>query len=117
MKKTLALILASICLFMLVACNNNEQEQNNAQPAFFVGKVIEIYDSACLVEVTDDGNYGKLAVGTTVEVTTNIENCPEYGIGDYLRVKFDGTVAESYPPQIKHVLGVDKIDSTGKNIE
>ena len=62
MKKTLALILASICLFMLVACNNNEQEQNNAQPAFFVGKVIEIYDSACLVEVTDDGNYGKLAV-------------------------------------------------------
>ena len=41
---------------MLVACNNNEQEQNNAQPAFFVGKVIEIYDSACLIEVTDDGN-------------------------------------------------------------
>ncbi len=113
MKKVLAFILTIICLVMLVACDTNiDQSQNNAQPAYLSGKVIEIYESGCLLEVIDEGNYGKLAVGTTVQITTNIENCPEYVIGDYLTVEFDGTVAESYPPKIFHVLGIDKIDSS-----
>ena len=119
MKKCLALLLTLVCLVTLVACNSNsdDQSQNNAKPAYFVGKVTEIYDNACLVEVTDGGNYGKLAVGTAVQVTTNIENCPDYAIGDYLRVEFDGTMAETYPLQVLHVLAIDKTDSTGNSIE
>ncbi len=118
MKKVLAFILTIICLVMLVACDTNtDQSQNNAQPAYLSGKVIEIYESGCLLEVTDEGNYGKLAVGTTVEISTNVENCPEFVVGDYLTVEFDGTVAESYPPQILHVLVINKIDSYSVKVE
>ena len=119
MKKCLALLLTLVCLVALVACNTNsdEQSQNNAKPAYFVGKVTKTLENACLVEVTDEGNYGRLAVGTAVEVPTNIENCPDYAVGDYLRIEFDGTVAESYPPQVLHVLAIDKTDNTGNSIE
>lgn len=114
MKKMMAFVLACICLLALVACNTGGDggAQNNAKPAYFVGEVLEVYDSGCLLEVTDEGNYGHLAVGTSVQVTTNIENCPEYAIGDLLKVVFDGTVAESYPPQILHVIQIEKADST-----
>ena len=110
MKKTLTLILAIICLMLLAACNFNvyDQGQNNAQPAYIVGEVVEIYEAGCLVKVTDEGNYGKLAVGTNVQITTNIENCPEYTIGEQLKIKFDGAVAESYPPKILHVIEIEK---------
>lgn len=117
MKKLIALGLTLICLFCFVACdiNSTEQSQNNAQPAYFVGKVIEIYELGCFVEVTNEGNYGKLPLGTTVQITTNIKNCPEYVVGDHLKVTFDGTVAESYPPQILHVLTIQKTDSAGNS--
>lgn len=129
MKKCLALLLTLVCLVTLVACNANsdDQSQNNAKPAYFIGKVTETYEAACLVEVTNNGNYGNLAVGTAVQVSTNIENCPEYAVGDYLRIEFDGTVAETYPLQVLHVLSIvqfdetvatsDKTDSTGNSIE
>ena len=115
----IVLALVLIGVIGLFACNFDayEQSQNNAQPAFFIGEVIEICESGCLLKVTDEGNFGKLAVGTTIQVTTNIENSPEYALGDYLKVKFDGTVAESYPPQVIHVLGIKKIDSTGESIK
>ena len=122
MKRFLSLILILSCICVLVACNGQDTciddlSQNNAKPAYFVGKVTKTLENACLVEVTDEGNYGRLAVGTAVEVSTNIENCPDYAVGDYLRIEFDGTVAESYPPQVLHVLAIDKTDSTGNSIE
>ena len=115
----LSLILSFFCLLALFSCKiiSNKQSQNNAQPAYFVGKVVEVYGSGCLLEVTDEGNYGKLTFGTPVQVTTDIKDCPEYVIGDYLKVTFDGTVAESYPPQILHVLGIEKTDSAGNRVK
>ena len=112
MKRLTAFVLAFICIFGLIACTDGEQpSQNNAQPAYFVGKVTGAYETGCLVEITDAGNYGALAVGTPVHVTTtNIENCPEYAVGDHIKVVFDGTVAESYPPQVMHVSVIEIID-------
>lgn len=122
MKRCLALLISLICILSLVACNGqdthiDDPSQNNAKPAYFVGKVTEIYEAGCLLEVTDEGNYGRLAVGTAIQVSTSIENCPDYNVGDYLRIEFDGTVAETYPLQVLHVLGIDKTDSAGKSIE
>ena len=119
MKKAIAFGLVLVFMLALVACgaNSDDQPQNNAQPAYFVGKVTETYENGCLLEVTDEGNYGHLAVGTPVQVSTNIDNCPDYAVGDHLKVTFDGTVAESYPPQILHVLGIDKTDATGNKAE
>ena len=115
MKKLIALVLASICLIALVSCNigDNEQSQNNAKPAYFVGEVIEIYDTGCLLKVSNEGNYGHLATGTAVQITADIENCPEYEIGDFLKVTFDGAISKSNPPQVLHVISIEKTDSAG----
>ena len=112
MKKIRSLLLVFICFVMLVSCSSGffEQTQNNAKPAYFIGRVVEKYERGCMVEVTDEGNYGQLAIGSPVQVTTSIQNCPEYEVGDHIKIVFDGTVAESYPPQILHVLVIEKTD-------
>lgn len=110
MKRILSLTLVFICLFTLVACSSNDEGRDVLNP-HFTGKVIEKHENSCLIEVTDIGN-GHLALGSPVVVTTNIPNCPEYEVGDYLIIVFDGTVAESYPPQILRVSTITKTDSS-----
>lgn len=112
MKKIIALLLTLVCLATLVACNINDEK---GQP-YFIGKVIEVYEESCLLEVTNNGNQ-HLASGDVVVVNTNIENCPTYAVGDFMRIEFDGTMAESYPPQILKVYSIDKTDGIGNSIE
>ena len=110
MKKIIALILTLIVFGSLAACD--EESQNNATPAHFVGKVIEIYENGYLLEVTDEGNYGHLALGTTVQVNINTDDTTEYELGDNLKVVFDGTISKSYPPQVLHVISIEKAEAT-----
>ena len=112
MKKFIAVFLTIVCLATLVACSTNDDK---GQP-YFVGKVIEVYEDSCLLEVTNNGNQ-HLASGDVVVVNTDIDNCPTYAIGDFLRIEFDGTMAESYPPQILKVSSIDKTDGIGNSIE
>ena len=115
MKRFLSLILILSCICVLVACNSNDGGSDILNP-YFTGKVIEMYDKGCLLEVTDIGN-DHFAIGDKVQVNTNIANCPEYNVGDFLRISFDGKVAESYPPQITKVFIVSKTDADGNSIE
>ncbi len=112
MKRYLALLLTLFCVVALVACNTVE----DAEQAYFVGKVIEKYEASCLLEVTNNGNQ-YFASGDAVVVNTNVEGCPDYSVGDFLRVGFDGTVAESYPLQIPKVFSIDKTDEMGNAIQ
>ena len=66
---------------------------------YFIGKVVEVYDGSCLLEVTDKGNW-TYYIGYPVQVYTDFENCPEYSVGDYLMIIWDGLADDSYPPQI-----------------
>ena len=111
MKRFIFAILILTCIGALVACNSGDDMN-----PYFTGKVIEVYEKGCLLEVTDVGN-GHFAVGGKVRVNTNILTCPEYGVGDFLRISFDGKVAESYPPQVTRVFSVTKTDSNGNSIE
>ncbi len=104
MKKALALILALFCVCSFVACASNNDIID--QP-YFYGRVIEKYGTSCIVEVTDTGNQ-YFTVGDLISVNTNIDACPEYAIGDNLRIVFDGAVAESYPMQINKVFSITK---------
>ena len=51
-KKIIALLLTLVCLATLVTCNTNDEK---GQP-YFIGKVIEVYEESCLLEVTNNGN-------------------------------------------------------------
>lgn len=85
------------------------------EKAYFYGRVLEIYDGSCLLTVTDTGNQ-QFGLDNKVVVHTNIEDCPEIAVGDYLRVVFDGRVAESYPPQIFSPTAIEKTNSIGESI-
>ena len=115
MKKIITLLCIFALLISLVACNKDEGE-NNAQPAYFIGKTVEIYESYCIIEVTDEGNYGRLAIGTTAKVMTDTVDCPEYALGDHLKVVFDGAISKSNPPQVLHVIRIEKTDNAGNKI-
>ncbi len=115
MKRTFILILALVCVLSLASCvkGKDEDKKENAESItdpYFTGKVLEIYETRCLVEVTDTGN-GNFTVGDTIIVNTSIENCPKYDIGDSLTVVFDGKVALSYPAQVLSVHRIIKNNS------
>ena len=98
MKKLAVWLLSLICLFALISCGA-KKEKNDVLNPYFTGKVLEIYENSCLVEVTDTGN-GNFFVGEKVVVHTDASNSPEYAVDDSLTISFDGKVALSYPPQI-----------------
>ena len=110
MRKLLLLLFIPICFITLVACQANNGINNSDNP-YFTGKVTEIYNESCLVEVTNTGN-GNFEIGNTVQIHTRISNCPSFDAGDYLIITFDGKVAYSYPPQIPNVLSISKVENT-----
>lgn len=83
------------------------QENFNAD-AYFTGRVVEILDERCLLEVTDTGNQN-FALGEKIYASTNIENCPEIKIGDVLKIEFDGCMALSLPPLVFRVYAITKV--------
>ncbi|MBQ5591957.1 MAG: hypothetical protein IIU80_03345 [Clostridia bacterium] len=83
----------------------NANGKYDGEKACFKGKVIEKYENNCLVEVTDNGNQ-HFMLSDRVIVKTDIEGCPNYTVGDYLKIEFDGIVAESYPLQILNVFSI-----------
>ena len=109
MKKLLLLLFVPLCFISLTACKSNNGI-NDADTPYFTGKVIEAYDKYSLIKVTDTGN-GNFETGTTVQIHTNISDCPSFDIGDYLTIYFDGKVAYSYPPQIPNVIKISKPDN------
>lgn len=115
MKKFLCIILILCCssIFLGFDCN---QQATSTKSYTFTGKVIELYEQSCLLEVTDNGNQG-FTVGDLVSVNTNVTDCPEYKIGDHLTITFDGVVAESYPMQIFSVENIKKTDANGNDLK
>ena len=111
MKKLIAAALIFLCLGAMTSCEiiGDLLPKEESETVYFIGKVLEKSDTGCLLEVTDGGDAFALSVGTLVHIGTNIESCPEYDLGDQLRVEFDGTVAESYPLQIFGVKKLEKV--------
>ena len=111
MKKILLIGMAVACLAVLVACNQAPAELDTKNP-YLTAKVIGTEENGCLVEVTHTGN-GNFYVGERLIVNTNIKGCPQYAVGDHLRISFDGKVALSLPGQVLNVYSVVKADADG----
>lgn len=113
MKKHIFIIMIILCLAVMAACTSDDNGKDILNP-YFTGEVIEKYEKSCLLKVTDIGN-GNFVIGDEVVVTTDISSCPDFEVGDYLTISFDGKVAESYPPQILKVYIISKAEKPKSN--
>ena len=114
-KRLLALFLALVCTLGLYACNSTKDIPFDETDPFFVAKVKEVYENYLLVEVTNKGTT-YFSVGTSVEVSTNVtsaDGCPDFVVGEYARIVFNGVVLEKYPPALGEVFRIYKTDSAG----
>jgi hypothetical protein len=113
-KRLLAMVLVLALMIGFTSCNVVKDVESESKPNF-IGKVIEKYDNSCLVEVVEaKDNYP--AKGTEVVVNTDIDDCPQYNVGDFIKIVYNGEIAESYPLQIFNVYEVIKVDENGNEI-
>ena len=122
MKRILAIILAITFMIGFSSCNDDVKDYIDdvkdivvENKPSFIGKVTEKYDNSCLVEViTTEDTYP--TAGELVVVSTNIDDCPQYNVGDFIKIVYNGEIAESYPLQVFNVYEIIKVDENGKEI-
>lgn len=99
MKKTLALLLALVCLLTLAGCDRKSMNYIIQNEPSIPGIVRDTTENAILIE-NEDGEYW---VSLDVE---NPDSMTHFQIGDQVMVYFDGSIAESYPMQINRVYAI-----------
>lgn len=99
MKKSIALLLALVCLLALAGCNRRSMNSIIANEPSITGHVRDTADRAILIE-NEDGEYW---VSLEVE---NQDSMTHFSPGDEVVVYFDGMIAESYPMQISTVYAI-----------
>ena len=110
MKKLIALVLVSICVLGLAACNNRSMNYIIENEPSITGIVKETNDTSILIE-NENGEYW---------VSLNVENkdgtYSPVMAGDEVTVYYDGNIAESYPMQINTVYAVLLIEPADRTI-
>ena len=99
MKKVIALVLALVCVFGMVGCNNRNMNYIISNEPSITAIVKEANENAILIE-NDNGEYW---VSLNVENKDSVTN---FNIGDEVVVYYDGNIAESYPMQINTVYAI-----------
>lgn len=99
MKKYIAVVLALVCIWALVGCNNRSMDYIIGNEPSIIGIVKETTDKSILIE-NDSGEY---SVSLDVE---NKDSMTHFNIGDEVVVYYDGNIAESYPMQINKVYAI-----------
>lgn len=99
MKKTLALLLALVCLLTLAGCDRRSMNYIIANEPSIQGIVTDTTDTAILLENAD----GEYWVCLDVE---NGDSMTHFSVGDEVVVYFDGNIAETYPMQISTVYAI-----------
>ena len=99
MKKLIVFVLAIVCVFGLVGCNNRSMHYIIENEPSITGIVKETNDTSILIE-NEDGEYW---VSLNVEITDSMTH---FSIGDEVVVYYDGNIAESYPMQINTVYAI-----------
>ena len=110
MRKTIALLLALICLLTLAGCGPRSMNDIIQNEPSIRGLVKDIGDRAILIE-NEDGEYW---VSLDAE---NKDSMTHFSIGDQVVVYFGGNIAESSPMQISTVYAIcllQPADRTGE---
>ena len=99
MRKTIALLLASICLLTLAGCGPRSMNDIIQNEPSIRGIVRDTGDRAILIE-NENGEYW---VSLDVQ---NGDSMTHFSVGDEVVVYFDGNVLETYPMQITTVYAI-----------
>lgn len=103
MKKWLALLISLCLLVSMVACKGSEFDET--EPSFDA-RIITVYENQFLVE---SDKVGLCYVQFDSDISLK-----DYRRGDYIRVAYDGSVAETYPGKVN---GLDVRPMTNGEIE
>ena len=119
MKKIIALALTLFCIFCVVGCNQQEEQQqgNEKMQFFFMAKVLETNAEYLSLEVLDKGN-SNISVGAKVEVSTDVvsaKGCPDFEKDEYARVVMAYNI-EGKPNSRIQALSIYKTDDKGNVI-
>ena len=117
MKKSIALVLALICMLGLIGCKKDKQGNldNDDVTGEFTFIVMEVSKSHLLVaEIGEDGK----AIKTKQYSVPNVfypDN--EIVVGDKVVIHHDGVILETFPMQFGHISSMEYYDhKTGLNV-
>ena len=99
MKKTVAFVLALVCLLCMAGCQGRSMNYIISHEPSISGTVKEVAESSLLME-NESGEYW---VSLQVE---NKDSVTHLSPGDEIVVYYSGDIAESYPMQILTVYAI-----------
>lgn len=80
----------------------------------FEATVLQVYEKTILVEVakTADERRSSDLLSVSTVLTDEKRAAPALQEGDFVRVYYDGRIAESYPGQIHTVYAIERLETT-----
>lgn len=111
MRKYITIILASICVLSLIGCGESSSST-------FKAIILEITDNSYLVEPVEGSNELRSADQIMVAMK-NLDPSLEPEVGDVIKIKYRGTIMETYPAQIGDVISIKVVKEaeTGESIK
>ena len=113
MKKFLAVLFVLLAVFACVGCNGGVIScyGNEADvPHMIEGEVLEVATGSITIKTELYDGLGIVVSTRFVEGYGSRSDVGNIKVGDYVRVLYDGRVAESYPPQILTVYSINVIE-------
>ena len=102
MKKSIALVLALVCVLGLIGCSKNFENKPTV-----IGSIKEIYDDHILIATSTAEGH---PYGASIDISISTKDCNEIynslTVGDEIIVYYDGNIAESEPSQINTVYAI-----------
>lgn len=113
MKKFLAVLFALLAVFACVGCNDGVIScyGNEADVPYAIeGEVLEVATGSITIKTELYDGLGIVVSTRFVEGYGSKSDVGNIKVGDYVRVLYDGRVAESYPPQILSVYSINIVE-------
>ncbi len=109
MKKLIALVLALVCVFGLVACNQKSGKDFDIPDDHNLlgAKILEIHDDYFIVEPLA-GMEDLVSAGKVHVPTRNADPNTDWQVGDLVVITYDGKALETYPVQLGQVYKIVK---------
>ena len=117
MKKYLVILLAVLMVFVCVGCDRGviscygDETDGDADIPFMIeGEVLAVSTGSITIRTELYGGTGIVVSTRFVEGYGHKSDVENVKVGDFVRVLYDGRVAESYPPQILTVYSINVIE-------